>query len=166
MSTALRSVQRGIVQLGLRTGTVCESLALARGLAMTTYRSAQEFAERFPSAPIAIDGGDARFPVEAYLAYHGERFASTWRPERFLALSLSADLHRVDPECVVVPSLLVAAEGDTIVPVEQMRELARGLGAPARLVELPTTTGHDAFLTEPDALGTLLAETLAITIPS
>lgn len=160
MSTALRSVQRRIVGLGIDTGETREALTLARGLAMTTYRSAQEFAARFDSQPIERTINDAVFPVEGYLRHHGERFAATWSPERFLALSLSADLHRVDPATIRTPSLLVAAQGDTIVPGEQMQALAATLGAPNRLVEVPTTRGHDAFLAEPEAIGRLLADSL------
>lgn len=163
MSTALRALQRRIVTLGIDTGETTEALALARGLAMTTYRSAREFAERFSVEPLERTMNDAIFPVEGYLRHHGERFAAAWTPERFLALSLSIDLHRVDPAAITVPALLVAAEGDAIVPGEQMRALAERFGAPARLAELPTTRGHDAFLTEPEALGRLIADSLAIT---
>ena len=87
--------------------------------------------------------------------------SSTWRPERFLALSLSADLHRVDPAAVHVPATLVAAEGDGIVPGEQMAELASRLGAPNTLVQLATRFGHDAFLTEPAAIGRILTDVLS-----
>ena len=160
MSTALRSLQRRIVGLGIDTGETREALTLARGLAMTTYRSAREFATRFDSQPIERTANDAIFPVEGYLRHHGERFAAAWPPERFLALSLSADLHRVDATKIRTPSLLVAAEGDTIVPGEQMQALAAALGAPNRLVELPTTRGHDAFLAEPEAIGRLLKDSL------
>lgn len=163
MSTALRALQRRIVQLGVDTGESTEALALARGLAMTTYRSAREFAERFDVEPIERTANDAIFPVEGYLRHHGEKFAATWTPERFLALSLSADLHRVDPAAIRTPALLIAAEGDAIVPGEQMAALAAQFGAPNRFVELPSKTGHDAFLTEPEALGRLLRESLATT---
>lgn len=163
MSTALRALQRRIVQLGIDTGETTEALALARALAMTTYRSAREFAERFAIEPVERTTNDAIFPVEGYLRHHGEKFAATWTPERFLALSLSADLHRVDPAAIRTPALLVAAEGDAIVPGEQMTALAAKLAAPNQLVELPTKTGHDAFLTEPEALGRLLRESLATT---
>lgn len=163
MSTALRALQRRIVTLGIDTGETTEALALARGLAMTTYRSAREFAERFSVEPLERTMNDAIFPVEGYLRHHGERFAAAWTPERFLALSLSIDLHRVDPAAITVPALLVAAEGDAIVPGEQMRALAERFGASARLAELPTTRGHDAFLTEPEALGRLIADSLTIT---
>src|SRR5690606_1783824 len=42
LSTAQRSVQRGIVRLGLDSGRVDEALALARQLAITTYRGSAE----------------------------------------------------------------------------------------------------------------------------
>jgi len=163
MSTALRALQRRIVQLGIDTGEAQEGLVLARALAMTTYRSAREFAERFDVEPSVRTANDAIFPVEGYLRHHGEKFAATWTPERFLALSLSADLHRVDPAAIRTPALLVAAEGDAIVPGEQMAALAAALAAPNQFVELPSKTGHDAFLTEPEALGRLLRESLATT---
>jgi homoserine O-acetyltransferase len=156
MSTALRAVQRRVVELGLETGRAHDALALARALAMTTYRGSREFAERFDVAPATQEGGTATFPVEEYLLHHGEKFAAVWRPERFLALSLSADLHRVDPAAIRVPATLVAAEGDGIVPGEQMAELSARLGAPNDLVTLRTRYGHDAFLTEPDAVGRIL----------
>jgi homoserine O-acetyltransferase len=156
MTTALRALQRRIVALGIDTGERREALILARGLAMTTYRSAREFGDRFPGPPLERSANDARFPVEAYLRHQGERFADSWTAERFLALSLSADLHRVNPAAIHTRALLIAAERDTVVPGEQMRVLAEKLAGPTRLVELPSTRGHDAFLTEPVALGRLL----------
>jgi homoserine O-acetyltransferase len=160
VSTALRAVQRRVVELGLDTGRARDAMALARALAMTTYRGAREFVDRFDTRPDAVDDGSATFPVERYLLHHGEKFAAAWRPERFLALSLSADLHRVAPESVRVPATLVAAEGDAIVPGEQMVELARRLGAPNRFERLATRYGHDAFLTEPAAIGRALTTAL------
>jgi cystathionine gamma-synthase len=100
------------------------------------------------------------FPVEEYLRKQGERFAAQWTAARFLALSLSADLHRVNPRNIRTPTLLVAAAGDGIVPGEQMRLLSSTLAGPNRLVEIQTTRGHDAFLTEPEAIGSLLAYSL------
>jgi homoserine O-acetyltransferase len=133
---------------------------------MTTYRSAREFSERFDSRPIDRHEGDATFAVEAYLAHHGERFASRWAAERFLALSLSGDLHRVDPAKIRTPAVIVAAEGDQIVPGEQLEELAAKLGAPSRLVVLASSRGHDAFLTEPIALGNIVEVAISTTLVS
>jgi homoserine O-acetyltransferase/O-succinyltransferase len=162
MSTALRTIQRRVVELGIETGRVRDALVLARSLAMTTYRSGREFAERFARTPITITDNDAEFPVESYLRHHGERFASTWRAERFLALSLSGDLHRVDPRGIHTPAVLVAAEGDAIVPREQIETLSRELAAPNQLIDLPSKNGHDAFLTEPETLGRILDNALSV----
>ncbi|MDB4877408.1 MAG: homoserine O-acetyltransferase [Gemmatimonadetes bacterium] len=166
MSTALRGIQRRIVELGIDTGRAHESLALARSLAMTTYRSSQEFADRFESEPLFCDGGDATFPVDEYLRHHGEQFAARWRPERFLALSLSCDLHRVDPRRLRTPTVIVAAEGDRVVRREQLEELANQLDVPHRFIDLPTKHGHDAFLTEPERLGSILCTAISTTIVS
>lgn len=154
MSTALRSIQRRIVKLGIETGRTRDALALARALAMTTYRSAREFAGRFsPDAWTATDNGDAVFPVESYLLHHGKKFAAHWSASRFLALSLSADLHRVDPQRIRTPVALIAVNGDTIVPPAQMEQLSRELAGPRDLVVLDAATGHDAFLAEPGIIG-------------
>ena len=160
MTTALRTVQRQVAALGLSTGRAQEGLALARQLAMTTYRSRREFAERFGAPPTIDPDGTPRFPVEDYLRHHGDRFAATWQSARFLALSLSADLHRVDPARVTTPTLLVAAEDDAVVPRPQVDALADAIGGPVRVAEVRSCTGHDAFLTEPAQVGFLLDRAL------
>lgn len=166
MSTALRAVQRNIVKLGLETGRPREALALARGLAMTTYRSAREFGERFETQAVERGANDATFAVERYLAHHGERFAARWSAERFLALSLSGDLHRVDPARIRTPAVIVAAEGDAIVPEAQLEMLAASLGGPSRFIHLPSRRGHDAFLTEAAAVSDILTVAVSTTLVS
>jgi homoserine O-acetyltransferase len=162
MSTALRSLQRATVELGLRTGTSTEAMIIARGLAMTTYRSAREFAERFPAdvPRSSAREASAQFEVERYLRHSGEQFAQRMSPARFLALSLSADLHRVVPEQVAVPSTLIAAQGDTLVPPSQMRAVAERLPALRGFHVLRSRRGHDAFLTETGRLSRLLTTIL------
>ena len=166
MTTALRTVQRRIVELGLETGRAAEAMAIARGLAMTTYRTATEFAERFDNSPLSLSNNDARFEVDEYLRDRGDRFAASVPPERFLALSLSADLHRVDPRRISVPTTLVAAEGDTVVPRAQIETLAARLTGRTNLIDLPTRVGHDAFLVETDRVASIIAAALTITEPS
>ena len=153
MATARRIVQRRIVELGLDTGRPREALAIARELAMTTYRSDAEFERRFAGGDIAS--------IDCYLRHHGDKFARRFAPERFLALSLSSDLHAVNPARIGVPVTLVAAERDAVVPRSQQEELARLLGAPCRLVDLPSLHGHDAFLTDTNTLGHILRRALA-----
>lgn len=160
MATALRLAQRRIVELGLATARVAECMTLARAIAMTTYRTAREFEERFDATPAEV-GLDVEFDVERYLRRAGERFAERMAPERFLALSLSADLHRVVPERIDVRTTVIAAQGDTLVPASQLRELARRLPRLDASATLRTRFGHDAFLTEPARLGRLLTTALA-----
>jgi homoserine O-acetyltransferase len=151
MSTALRTLQRRTVELGLETGRVTDAMSIARGIAMTTYRTAGEFAERFNS----------HFAVDAYLRDRGARFADRMRPERFLALSLSTDLHKVDPSRITTPTTIVAAEGDTIVPRGQLDALASRLGGARHLIDLPTRVGHDAFLVETAAVSSIINAALS-----
>ena len=166
MSTALRGIQRRIVRLGLSTGQARDAMIIARELAITTYRSGGEFADRFDTAPAQLTENDACFPVESYLRYHGLRFADRWTPARFLALSLSGDLHRVNPRAIRTPAVIVAAEGDAIVPRQQLEFLAARLGGPVQLIDLPSTRGHDAFLTEPRELGRILDNALSLPVLS
>jgi homoserine O-acetyltransferase len=101
------------------------------------------------------------FEVERYLISAGEKFAARMRPERFLALSLSADLHHVVPESVGVPTTVIAARGDTLVPPAQMRAMSKRLPQLDAYHVLQTRFGHDAFLTEQRKLGRLLTDTIA-----
>jgi homoserine O-acetyltransferase len=160
-ATALRSVQRGIARLGLEHGASEQALALARGLAMITYRSPAELEQRFDQSPSWDEQTAAhRFPVEDYLQACGERFAAGFDPHAFLCLSESLDLHRVDPQAIETPSTLLSVRSDQLVPAAQLTRLSRRLAGPCRLVEIDSIYGHDAFLKEVEAVGRLLHRTL------
>lgn len=151
MSTAWRSVQRAIVRYSLTNDQGSEGLRLARALAMATYRSPQEFAARFGDAARQVDGR-FEFPVESYLLSRGDAYAASYIPEAFVCLSESIDLHQVDAARIRVPVTLVAVREDQIVPLADMQSLQTRLAGPAKLVELSSLYGHDAFLKEIDAL--------------
>lgn len=159
LSTAQRSVQRGIVRLGQASGHVDEALALARQLAITTYRGSAEFGRRFAGAPEQRDGR-FHFPVEDYLEHQGQRFVQRFDAERFLALSESIDLHEVIPEQVPVPATLIGFPSDRLVPLADLCELQRRLCGPATLEVVESPYGHDAFLKETEQLAPLLREAL------
>ncbi|WP_049623589.1 homoserine O-succinyltransferase MetX [Frateuria defendens] len=160
LATAQRSVQRSIVRLGQQSGNVDEALALARQLAMTTYRGSEEFARRFEHAPELRDGR-FRFPVEDYLDHAGKRFVERFDAERFLALSESIDLHDVAPEQVAVPATLIGFPSDRLVPLADLCELQRRLRGVATLEVVDSPYGHDAFLKETRKLAPLLRAALA-----
>jgi homoserine O-acetyltransferase len=159
MATAVRAVQRDIVRQALSAGDGRRGLARARALAMTTYRTDREFAQRFDSSWTA-DAGRPRFAVEEYLDHCGRRYVEACTPERFLCLSQSIDLHRVNPARVRTPATLLAVTRDPIAPPWQMTELAASLGGPATLHEIRSLYGHDAFLKEDDAVASVITRAL------
>jgi homoserine O-acetyltransferase len=160
LSTAQRSVQRGIVRLGQASGRVEDALALARQLAITTYRGSGEFGRRFAAGPEWRDER-FRFPVEDYLEHQGRRFVERFDADRFLALSESIDLHDVAPEQIPTPATLVGFPSDRLVPLADLCELQRRLHGAATLEVVESPYGHDAFLKEPEQLAPLLREALA-----
>lgn len=159
MATAHRVIQRRIIRLGLAAGLPTEGVTLARALGMTTYRTVTEFAARFAAEP-EPQGEVPVFPVERYLDYGSRKFAASWSAERYLALSESIDLHQVDPAEVKTPTAILGVREDTLVPCWQLRELRDRLGAPARLEEISSIYGHDAFLKEIDAVASFVAGAL------
>lgn len=156
-STACRCLQRRIVRLARREGWVEEGMVLARALAMTSYRTAEEFEQRFSDPPRRTDSG-FQFPVEGYLESRGKAFARSFDSVAFLTLSESIDLHRIDGAEIFAPTTLVAATSDRLVPPHHIRELSRNLSGPSRLVEIESLYGHDAFLKEIETLNEVLAE--------
>jgi homoserine O-acetyltransferase/O-succinyltransferase len=146
MATAWRSVQRRVLRFALSCGHPAQGMELARALAMATYRSPAEFEQRFAGLPQQSDGRFV-FPVEEYLSARGRDYAARYLPEAFLCLSESIDLHRVDAARVATPCSVVAVLEDQLVPIADMRALAARL-TDARLYELSSLCGHDAFLKE------------------
>ena len=160
LATALRVVQRRIVQRGIAAGDEAAGVALARALAMTTYRSDVEFEQRFAGPP-TISGGHVHFPVEDYIDHHGRTFARRFQPDQYFCLSQSSDLHFVDAEHVRTPVTLVSVDPDFIAPRWQMEDLARRMGARHELIRVSSLHGHDAFLTDEALFSRILREFIA-----
>jgi homoserine O-acetyltransferase len=151
-----RGIQRRIVRLGLEAGQPEAGLKLARELAMTTYRTPEEFADRFELNETATN--PFAFDICDYLGARGDVFAKDMDARRFLALSESIDLHRVEPENITTPTLLMTAISDQLAPLTDMRELRDRLNGPSELFTFTSLYGHDAFLKEYDAMSPRLEE--------
>ncbi len=151
-----RGIQRRVVRLGIEAGRPEAGLKLARELAMTTYRTPEEFADRFTLEETSAN--PAKFDICDYLGSRGDVFAANMDAQRFLALSESIDLHRIEPEAITTPTLLMSAISDQLAPLPDMRELRDRLGGPSELFTFTSLYGHDAFLKEYDAMAPRLAK--------
>jgi homoserine O-acetyltransferase len=160
-ATAARELQRRVVTLGIENGRGAQALAIARGMAMLTYRTPAEFAERF-NGGIDECRAQASSGPGAYLRARGDAFLSVMSPGRFLSLSASIDRHRVNPASVTAPCLLIGAESDQLVISDQMRALSQALAGPCKLHLLDSLYGHDMFLKESARIGGIVAPVLGL----
>ena len=150
-ASALRALQRQAVELGERLGDWAGGVELARKLAILTYRTPEEFGERF-SDRLTIEHGRASVGAESYLDHHGAKYPKKMSAAAYRRLSESIDLHRIDPAAIGVPALFLAASDDRLVPVEDTRTLAEAVEG-ARFAIFQSPFGHDSFLKEHDAIG-------------
>jgi homoserine O-acetyltransferase len=162
-SSAWRALQRRAVALGALQCDEIHGLALARQLAILSYRTPEEFGERFGQAQV-VDGR-VRVAAEDYLDHCGHQFTARVAPAAFARLSESIDLQALEPESVTRPVTVVAVAQDRLVPVEDSRALAARLGGPCQLHVLDSLYGHDAFLKERAAIAAIVAQALDDTSP-
>jgi homoserine O-acetyltransferase len=158
IAAAYRILQRKVVELGIRAGLEREALVIARGLATTTYTTAEAFADRFNAATPYERCDD----IDEFLVAEGERFASHCTPEKFLSLTRSLDLDWIDPEGIRTPTTLIGVEEDALVPVRHLRLLADLIGATCTLEIVNSRCGHDAFLDDPSVIAPIVARVLGI----
>lgn len=158
-ASAWRALQRKAVALGQLQCADEQGLSLARQFAMLSYRTPEEFGERFAEAPVLVNGR-VRVAAEDYLDAAGAKFVARIPAIAWLRLSESIDLHDVDPSSIAVPTLVIAVEGDRLVPLSDAVSLVEGLGLHGRLRVLRSQYGHDAFLKETDRIDAFLAAEL------
>lgn len=181
---ALNAVARHAVELdpgwkgGRYRGVGPEAgLALARQIAMISYRTAELFEERFsrerqdPSAHSALFP-DNPFQVERYLAHHGDKFVGRFDARAYLTLARAMDLHDVRRgrggaaealEGITAEVLCVGIDADLLFPAREMRAahaLLERCGVVSRYGEIASRFGHDAFLVEFDQLARLIGPLL------
>ena len=142
MTQGLRAIQREILKLAIEAGQGARGVDIARRLAMTTYRTPEEFARRFGQE--GEPGG-----VEAYLSARGADYARTVTPERFLSRLASMEAANPDLSAINCPVNLLAFTSDRLVPLEEVEATRAALtGCDSRLVVHDSPYGHDAFLKE------------------
>jgi homoserine O-acetyltransferase len=153
---AWRGVQRRIVEYGIAQDDPAGGLALARQVAMITYRTAREFDVRFGAGLDAQGQGE----VDRYLESRGEAYTEVALPQRWLSLSEAIDRAFVDPAAIETPTTLVACEEDQLVPAPFILELARTLPNLRGHHVFSSFYGHDAFLKEPTRVAAIITNCL------
>ncbi len=182
---ALNAAARGAIELdpdwqGGRclNGGPARGLALARAIAMITYRTETLFEERF--ARERVDRDDSAHPlasnpfqVESYLDYQGRKLVKRFDARSYVALTRTMDLHDTaarfgseDEALATIRArvLVVGIDTDVLYAPGPLRATAgrlAALGVRASYAELASPFGHDAFLVETDALDRTLAAFLA-----
>lgn len=158
-ATAVRGVQRRLLAFARDCGRETEGIALARELAMTGYRTAEEFGLRFASTAPAEAGNP--YPVCEYLIDRGQAYEGVTDAARWIALSDSLDRHVIAPEAIRCPLTVIGFTSDRLVPIEDSRDLADRAPNLRRFIEAPSIFGHDAFLKERELVARALHDTLS-----
>jgi len=175
-STALRSLQRELIRKDpdWNEGNYAvgnepvQGMRLARKIGMITYRSPEEWEQRFgrERVPEERKTGDSfalDFEVESYLESHANKFIGQFDPNCYLYLSRASDLFDIAEHGGSVAAglkriiarriLVIGVASDLLFPLHQQRELADGLAAAGNDVSfeaLDSIQGHDSFLVDMD----------------
>ena len=152
---------------------------LARKLGMITYRSPEEWVQRFgrersTSHARVEDQFVAQFSVESYLENHAQKFTGAFDPNCYLYLSHASDLFDLAEyggslqagfkRLQLERALVIGVTTDILFPLEQQRELAKGFASVCKdtqLSELDCIRGHDSFLVDMDAFRPVIWDFLA-----
>jgi homoserine O-acetyltransferase len=154
-------------------------LALARAIAMISYKSSELFAERYARKPNR-NGEDPmrslteRYDIAGYLDYQGEIFTRRFDANSYLIITKAMDnfdtalgyeSERAALKRIRARVLLVGISSDWLFPAADVKALGSRMneaGVEVEYVELQTSHGHDGFLAEPDKLALLMRTALAM----
>ncbi|MCI0706676.1 MAG: homoserine O-acetyltransferase [Ignavibacteriae bacterium] len=157
---------------GNYTQQPAHGMALARMIGMISYRSPQEFTERFGREQKHPEAGyfDPAniFQIESYLRHHGEKLAERFDANTYLVLARAMDLHDVaygrdtllrTLGSIRARTLSIGISTDQRYHSAEQKEIARLISG-ARYAEIDSIHGHDAFLIEFEKIGRVISEFL------
>ena len=140
-------------------------LAVARMIAMISYRSFESFGQRF-GRQLNVAEDPAFYAMESYLQYQGQKLVGRFDANCYLRLTQCMDTHDVARDrgeyhdvlgTIGQPALVVGIDSDLLYPLHEQRELAEHLPN-AELAILEAAHGHDSFLIEIDALNAVVKD--------
>jgi homoserine O-acetyltransferase len=146
-------------------------LSIARGLGQLSYRTEHEFDLRFAresqDQESPLHGG--RYAVQSYLEYQGEKLARRLDANTYVVLSEAMNHHDIgrgrggvaDALSTVRARVTVAGiASDRLYPLSQQREIARLLPGSEEVHVIASEFGHDGFLLETEAVGSVVRAAL------
>ncbi len=152
-------------------------LALARRIALLSYRSPNELNDRFgrswqgQRSPL---GDSGRFAVESYLDFHGNKFTRRFDANSYIALVQAMNSHDVTRGrgsleevlgALTMPTLVLGIDSDRLFPIAQQHTLAAHipgtLDGSNESVVVHSPYGHDGFLIEAEKVGAALGRLIA-----
>jgi homoserine O-acetyltransferase/O-succinyltransferase len=149
-----------------------DGLSIARGLGQFSYRTRDEFEQRFgregQGEEEPLKGG--RYAIESYLEHHGEKLAERFDPNSYLILSEAMNHHDVGRgrggvgqalRRVRADMTVAGIASDRLYPLAQQQELVRQLPGRPVLSVIESVSGHDGFLLEIEQVGGVVASSLA-----
>ncbi|MFM7148572.1 MAG: homoserine O-acetyltransferase, partial [Gemmataceae bacterium] len=150
-----------------------QGLAMARALAMCTYKSPELFNHRFGrnhdrSGEDPGSSYSGRYDVAGYLDYQGKIFLHRFDPHCYLTITKAMDLFETGSSVheeaqffarIKAKMLLVGIRSDWLFPAQDVRAMSNrmaALGVDSHFVELESVHGHDAFLADAVHLAPLI----------
>ena len=161
--------QREALRLGAAAGDPDAGIALARAVAMLSFRTETSLDARFGRAP-ATDADGSPFAVQRWLEHHGAALAARFDAATYRTLLDAMDAHDVargrGERDAVLAALgaatgrlfAVGVPGDLLYSDAVVEAWGRAAGAALRTLRSPY--GHDAFLLEPAQVGAILRDAL------
>ena len=174
---AFHSIMRRIIALGIDSNDdelLRRSLEAARMVGIVTYRSRQEFINRYQRMRAELTWQDegCTFAVESYLSHQGKKLDERFDPITYTYLTRAADMFDLGEthgtlelavSRVRCPVTVVGIDTDYLFPLSDQEEIRDTMTAGHVDVKLETIVsahGHDGFLIEFEQLNRIIGNFL------
>ena len=134
-------------------------LALARQIAMITYRTHDVYQERYGRK---LHENSNQFSVQSYLDYQGKKFLSRFDAQSYIYVTKTMDTHDVSrgrgdsladamKQLHHMPVVIMGIDSDVLYPLREQEEL-HALLPQSEFHVIRSPHGHDGFLLEQEAV--------------